>query len=75
MNNLGLTIVIGTMAIGILTLVLRNCDFIFWTKNKSKASLLVNVIGVFLFIMSQQPYAAIFVFVFFIIKVLILTKK
>ena len=70
-----LVIVIGMTALGILTLALRNSNCAFWIQNKSKVSLLVNAIGVFLFIISQQPYAAVFVFAFLIIKALMLIKR
>ena len=70
-----LVIVLGMTVLGILTLVLRNCNCAFWIQNKSKVSLLFNAIGVFLFIMSQQPYAAVFVFSFLIIKALMLIKR
>ena len=70
-----LIVVIGMTVLGILPLVLRNCNGVFWIQNKSKVSLLVNVIGVFLFILSKQPYAAVFVFVFLIIKVLVSMKR
>lgn len=70
-----LVIVIGVTAVGILTLALRNSNCAFWIQNKSKVSLLANAIGVFLFIISQQPYAAVFVFAFLIIKALMLIKR
>ena len=70
-----LVIVIGMTALGVLTLALRNSNCAFWIQNKSKVSLLVNAIGVFLFIVSQQPYAAVFVFAFLIIKALMLIKR
>ena len=70
-----LVIVTGMTALGILTLALRNSNCAFWIQNKSKVSLLANAIGVFLFIISQQPYAAVFVFVFLIIKALMLIKR
>ena len=70
-----LVIVIGMTAFGILTLVLRSCNGERWVKYKSKVSLSVNAIGVFLFIISQQPYAAVFFFAFLIIKALMLIKR
>ncbi len=68
-------VVIGMIGLGILTFALQNCNQVFWVRNKSKLSLAVNIIGVLLFIMSSQPYAAAFVFLFLIIKVLILMKR
>ena len=70
-----LVIVIGMTALGVLTLALRNSNCVFWIQNKSKVSLLFNAIGVFLFIISQQSYAAVFVFSFLIIKALMLIKR
>ena len=67
-------VVIGTIASGIMTLALQNCSHTFWVNNKSKISLILNIIGVLVFIISLQPYAAIFLFVYLIIKVLMLIK-
>lgn len=69
-----LSVIIGMIVLGILTLALRNYNFAFWIWNKNTLSLLLNAIGVFLFIISQQPYAAVYVFVFLIIKTLMLIK-
>ncbi|MBR2403688.1 MAG: helix-turn-helix transcriptional regulator [Lachnospiraceae bacterium] len=67
-------VVIGMVASGILTLALQNCHGAIWVKNKSKISLALNVVGVFIFIISSQPYAATFLFVFLAIKVIMLIK-
>ena len=67
-------VVVGMTVFGVLTLGLMNCNYVFWTQNKSKGSLLLNAMGVFLFIISQQPYAAVFVFSFLIMKVLMMIK-
>lgn len=67
-------VVVGMTVLGVLTLGLMNCNYVFWTQNKSKGSLLLNAMGVFLFIISQQPYAAVFALSFLIMKVLILIK-
>lgn len=60
---------------GVLTLALQNNNCKFWLLIKEKISLILNVIGAVLFIISLQPYAAIFLFIFFVIKVLMLIKK
>ena len=70
-----LGVIVGMIAVGGLTLALRNSNCAFWIQNKSKVSLLTNAIGVFLFIISQQPYAAVFAFAFLIIKALMLIKR
>ena len=60
---------------GILTLALQNCRQSLWVQHKSRISLLLNGVSVLLFIISQQPYAAAFLFIFLTIKALILIKK
>ncbi len=67
-------VVSSIIAFGVLTLALQNCCYEFWVKNKSKISLALNAVGVFVFIISSQPYAATFLFVFWVIKVLMLVK-
>ena len=68
-------VVVGIIGLGILTLALQNCNLAFWAKNKRFFSLAANIIGVFLFIICSQPYAAGFMFLFLIIKVIMLIKK
>ena len=67
--------VIGMVVFGISTLVLQNYRGAFWVRNKSILSLLINTATALLFIISSQPYAAAFVFVFLVIKVVMLIKK
>ena len=67
--------VTGIILSGILTLAMQNCNHTFWIQIKNKVSLILNVIGVILFIISSQPYAAIFLFIFLIIKALMLIRK
>ena len=67
---------VGIMVVlGIMTLALQNCCQRLWTQSKSVLSLALSAAGVCLFIISQQPYAAVFVFVFLIIKALMLIKR
>ena len=68
-------VVIGIIISGILMLALQNCHAVFWSTNKRKLSLGLNALGVLLFIISSQPYAATFLFLFLAIKVLMLIKK
>ena len=68
-------VVIAMIITGVLTLALQNCTRACWVQNKSGASLLCNAVGVFLFIISRQPYAAGIAFVFLIIKALLLMQK
>ena len=67
--------VIGIIISGVLMLALQRCRQTVWTKNKSKISFLLNVVGTVLFISGLQPYAATFLFVFLLIKVLMVVKK
>ena len=68
-------VTISMILTGLLTLALQNCTQTFWMQNKTKFSLLCNCIAAFLFIISRQPYAAAFTFVFLLIKALLLAKK
>lgn len=67
-------VVIGITIFGVLTLALQNCQQAFWARNKSKVSLVLNSVGALLFIISSQPYAAAFLFIFLLIKVLMIIK-
>ena len=66
--------VAGMIGIGILTLALQNCEGALWLQQKGRVSLLWNVAVVFLFIVSRQPYAAGFTFLFLVIKALVTAK-
>ena len=65
---------IGIVASGILTLALQNCHHALWVQSKNKISFMLNAVGALLFIVSLQPYAAVFLFIFLTIKVLLLIK-
>ena len=68
-------IVFGIILTGILILVLQNCEFNFWTKNKHFVSLILSAAGTVCFMMTLQPYAAFFCFVFLAIKAIMLIKR
>ena len=61
--------------LGIITLALQNFRQRLWRQSKSILSLVLSAVGVCIFIVSQQPYAAVFVFAFLIIKALMLIKR
>ena len=65
---------IGIIVYGILTLALQKCHQLFWVRNKNRISFIFNAFGVILFIISNQPYAAVLLFVFLVIKGLMLIK-
>ena len=70
-----LAVVIGTTVMGVLTLTLQNCQATAWVKSKTTASLALGAILVLLFMISSQPYAAVFAFVLLTIKALMLIKR
>ena len=59
---------------GLLALALQNVRLMFFAKSKTALSLAFSVLGVGLFIVSQQPYAAIYTFAFLLIKASVLLK-
>ena len=67
--------VIATILVGVLTLALQNWQAPLWLRSKSILSLGLTALGILLFILSRQPYAAAFSFIFFVIKGLLLLKK
>ena len=67
-------IVISIAVYGILTLTFQNYQKTFWVKNRDKISLILNVAAVLLFIISSQVYAGAFLFIFLVIKALMLIK-
>ncbi len=68
-------IVVISILTGILTLSLQNCRHRLWLNNKAPLSLALSAIGALLFIISKQPYAATFLFVLFIIKIILIIKR
>lgn len=68
-------VVIAMMVWGILILALQNSHSTFWIRSKNAVSLLLGAIGVLLFIISSQPYAAVLMCIFLTIKLVLLTKK
>ena len=67
-------VVFCAVLLGVLTLILQNCNQRFWLKLKSRLSVLFSIFAVILFVLSLQPYAAIFLFLLLIIKIMILIK-
>ena len=69
------TVVISMIAMGVLTLALQNLQATAWIKSKTMISLILSTISVLLFIISSQPYAAVFAFVLLAIKALMLINR
>ena len=68
-------VVISSIVIGILTLALQNCQWVAWVKSKTTVSLAFGAIAVLLFMISSQPYVAVFAFALLAIKALVLIKR
>lgn len=63
-----------TSLMGVMMLSLQNCQISIWLKSKIKISLALTVLSVLLFIISSQPYAAVFSFLLLLIKAATLKK-
>ena len=67
-------VVIAVFFVGVLVLALQNCQKGFWLKSITNISLMLGTASVLLFVISSQPYAAVFAFVLLLIKAFILIK-
>ena len=74
LRTLYFAVVVGTVMWGCLTLALQNCRWAVWERHKNKLSQGWSAVGLFLLILSRQPYAAAFLFLFLAIKALMLMK-
>ncbi len=70
-----LVVVILMIAMGILILALQNCQRAAWIKSKTIISLMLGAIAVSVFMISSQPYAAVFAFALLAIKAFMLLKR
>ena len=71
-----LVLVAVTVLWGILTLCLQTSSCRFWGSVKRAGSVVLTALGVLLFMLCLHPYAAVFLFVFLLIKVfLLMTRK
>lgn len=70
-----LAVIIGMILTGILTLALQNFQAELWIKIKTKISFLFSTVSVLLFVISLQPYAAVFALVLSAIKGLMFAKR
>lgn len=70
-----LAVVISMIVMGVLTLALQNVKTAAWVKSKTTISLILGAIAVLVFIISSQPYAAVFAFALLVIKALMLIKR
>lgn len=68
-------VVVGSVLTGVLTLALQSLTVPAWNKTKAILSLSLGVIAVLLFIISRQPYAAVFSFCLLAIKAVVIIKR
>ena len=68
-------VVISSIVIGVLTLALQNCQWVAWRKSKTTVSLALGAISVLVFMISAQPYPAVFAFALLAMKALMLIKR
>ena len=68
-------LVVLTVLTGISILATQSCGGVLWNRIKTGLSLILGVAAVVIFIISSQPYAAIFAFVLLFIKALMLIKR
>ena len=70
-----IAVVLGIAVFGLISLVLQNCRHSFWTQNKSRFSCGLHIVIFLLFVLSRQPYASVYSFVFLLLKLKILMKR
>ena len=71
---IGIAVVVTIVITGILIIALQSCESRAWGRIKTILSLSLSVVAVLFFIMSLQPYAAVFAFVLLAIKAFMLIK-
>ena len=67
-------VVIANVVMGVLILTLQNCRARRWLGLKEKLSLSCGALALLLFVISLQPYAAVFVLVLLTVKVVLMIK-
>ena len=70
-----MAVVVATVLCGIITLTLQNFAAPIWLKSKRVISLLLTVGGCSIFMISLQPYAAMFTFLCLLMKGVLLLKR
>lgn len=68
-------VVVSMILLGVVTLALQNCTCRFWVSSKHILSCGINGIGLLLFVLSRQPYAATLLLIYLTIKAFLLAKK
>ena len=75
LKGLSIAAVTAMVLTGLLTLALQDRSDTRWGRASCWLSFACSTAGVLLFILSRQPYAAVFFFVFLMIKAFFLVKK
>lgn len=70
-----LIVVIAMTLMGVVRLALQNCQAMVWLKSKVPLSLSLGAVLVLLFMISAQPYAAVFAFVLLAVKALLMIRR
>ena len=68
-------VVLGIVMFGIIMLALQNCQQTFWVRNKYKTSIILNTVGVLIFLFSLHPYGAAYLLLYLLIKAFLLLQK
>lgn len=68
-------IIVSMIVLGVLTLALQRCQAPAWKRVKHTASPVLNAVGVLLFVISTQPYAATLSFISLAIKAVMLINR
>ena len=74
LQGIYLAIALAMIAFGIAEIALRECRNAIWMKNQYKLSLAAGAVALLAFVISLQPYAAVFSFVLLSIKVILIQK-
>lgn len=69
------TVTVLTVLFGIVTLALQNCEKSAWIRSKSIISISLSFVALLLFIVSSQPYAALFVLTLLSVKAILFIKR
>jgi uncharacterized membrane protein len=70
-----IVMVVAMTVMGILLPALKNCHASAWTRCKATLSLVLGVCAVLVFMVTLQPYAALFTFALLLCKVFLLIKR
>ena len=71
LQTIYITVVLGMILTGILTLIMQHRPDTFRQRNRHRFSLLLNGMGILLFTVSLQPYAAVFLLLCMAVKLLL----